>query len=156
MDDLGGLMRGLGGAAGGADAAGTDPVAGIGGLASALAGDGGLDDLMGRLQAGGLGDVVGSWVGGGQNQPIDPQQLGAALGPEKVQRLASASGLDIAALLPMLAAFLPQIVDMLTPDGAVPDGGLGGVLGGVLGGDGAPDLGGLLGGLGGMLGGPRG
>ncbi len=34
------------------------------------------------------------------------------------------SGIDIAALLPMLAAFLPQIVDMLTPDGQTPAGGL--------------------------------
>jgi hypothetical protein len=64
----------------------------------------------------------------------------------------------------MLAAFLPQIIDMLTPDGNVPAGGLngaasavpgdiGGMLGGLLGGAGGPsgaggaDLAGMLGGL---------
>ena len=55
---------------------------------------------------------------------MDPQQLGPALGPDTVQRLSTESGIDIASLLPMLAAFLPQIIDMLTPDGKVPDGGL--------------------------------
>jgi hypothetical protein len=76
----------------------------------------------------------------------------------------------VEALLPLLAAFLPQIIDMLTPDGQLPGGGLdgaasssmpdlGGLLGGLLGGgagsggqSGMPDLGGLLGGLGGVLG----
>ena len=61
--------------------------------------------------------------------------------------------------------FLPQIINMLTPDGRVPSGGLnsatggglgdiGGMLGGLLGGSGggSPDLGGLLGG---MLGGDK-
>jgi hypothetical protein len=92
---------------------------------------------------------------------VDPQALGAALGPDTVQKLSAGSGLDIATLLPMLAAFLPQIIDMLTPDGAVPSGGLndaasavpgdiGGMLGGLLGGSGAAggaDLGSVLGGL---------
>lgn len=163
MDDLTNLMGQLGGGSGGAD-----PSAAIGGLANALQGEGGLDGLLGKLRAGGLGDAVDSWVSTGQNQPVDPARLGAALGPETVSRLASGSGIDIASLLPMLAAFLPQIIDMLTPDGKTPDGGLngsgmpdlGGILGGVLGGaGGAGGTGGLddlLGGLGGMLGGPKG
>ena len=56
------------------------------------------------------------------NQPVDPQRLGQALGPDTVQRLSAGSGIDIAALLPMLAMFLPQIIDMLTPDGTTPAG----------------------------------
>ena len=84
------------------------------------------------------------------------------------------SGLDIQALLPLLAAFLPQIIDMLTPDGQAPygrperrareqwPGDLGGLLGGLLGGattggaSGTGSLDDLLGGLGGMLGGDKG
>ena len=50
-------------------------------------------------------------------------------------------GIDVGQLLPMLAAFLPQIVDLLTPDGAVPSGGLDRAAGSL------PDLGGILGGL---------
>jgi uncharacterized protein YidB (DUF937 family) len=139
MDDLSGLMKGLGGDA----TSSADPSAAISGLASAVSDEGGLDGLVGKLKAAGLGGAVDSWVGGGPNQPIDPQQLGAALGDDEVQRLASKSGLDIAALLPMLAAFLPQIINMLTPQGTVPDGGLDGAIGS----GGMPDLGGLLGGL---------
>ena len=81
-----------------------------------------------------------------------------------MRRLSGSTGFSIQALLPMLAAFLPQIIDMLTPDGSTPAGGLndaaggsmpdlGGLLGGLLGGSGGggqagmPDLGGLLGGV---------
>lgn len=142
MDDLSRLSAGLEGSGG-------DPV---GGLTGAIAQSGGLDGLLDQLRQGGLGSEVDSWVSTGPNQPVDPQRLGSALGPDTVQRLSAGSGLDIAALLPMLAAFLPQIIDMLTPDGNVPAGGLGGP-GGAGAAGGMPDLGGLLGGLGGMLGG---
>ena len=171
MDDLSGLLSGLGGVSGsgGAGSGGGDPMAG---LAGALSSGGGLDGLVSQLRGAGLGDAVDSWIGTGPNQPVDPQQLGAALGDDTVQQLSAGTGLDIATLLPMLAAFLPQIIDMLTPNGSVPDGGLdgavasggipdlGGLLGGVLGGaggaGGAAGLDDLLGGLGGMLGGDKG
>lgn len=130
MDDLSKLSTGAGGTG--------DPV---GGLTGAIQESGGLDGLLGKLRQGGLGSEVDSWVSTGPNQPVTPDRLGAALGPDTVQRLSSGSGLDMGALLPMLAAFLPQIIDMLTPDGNVPAGGLGGAGGGM------PDLGGMLGGL---------
>jgi uncharacterized protein YidB (DUF937 family) len=142
VDDLSNLMNQLGGATG---AGGADPAAALGGLATALQGEGGLDGLMGKLREAGLGDQVDSWISTGQNQGIGPDQLGQALGPDTLGRLANGSGIDIAALLPMLAAFLPQIVDMLTPNGQTPAGGLNGAAGSL------PDLGGLIGGLGGML-----
>ena len=156
MDDISKLLGGLEQAGVPAQAA-----QGIGGLAQAIRDSGGLDDLLGKLKAGGLGDAADSWVGTGANQAVDPQALGAALGPDTVNKLSAGSGLDIATLLPMLATFLPQIIDMLTPDGAVPPGGLsgaasaipgdiGGMLGGLLGGAGGTagaDLGGMLGGL---------
>ncbi len=156
MDDLAKLMGGLEGAG-----VSGDPAQAIGGLAEAVRDGGGLDDLLGKLQAGGLSDTADSWVSTGPNQAVDPQQLGAALGPDKVNQLSAGSGLSIDALLPLLAAFLPQIIDMLTPDGAVPAGGLnnaaqavpgdlGGLLGGLLGGaggTGGADLGGMLGDL---------
>lgn len=176
MDDLDQLSKGLGGpgSQGAVDATGTP-----GGvqLASALEAQGGIDGLVAKLREAGLGDQVDSWIGTGTNQPIDAQQLKTALGDDGAQRVAGATGLDLAALLPMLAAFLPQIIDMLTPDGNVPAGGLngatgsgglpdlGGLLGGVLGGAGsggtgtsagAGGLDDLLGGLGGMLGGDKG
>jgi uncharacterized protein YidB (DUF937 family) len=140
VDDLSSLMSGLGSGAGGA--AGTDPATALAGLSSAVADEGGLDALVDKLRDAGMGDAVDSWVGGGPNQQIDPQALGAALGDDEMQRLSAKSGLDVGALLPLLAAFLPQIINMLTPDGNVPDGGLNGAAQGGLG-----DLGGMLGGL---------
>jgi len=144
MDDLSGLQAGASGRSGG----GSIDVNQLGSLASAVQEEGGLDGLIGKLQASGLGGQVDSWVGTGPNQPVDPQQLGAALGPDEVQRLSAKSGIDIGALLPLLAAFLPQIINMLTPQGQVPQGGLNGAAEGQV-----PDLGGLLGGLMGSAGG---
>ncbi len=162
MDDLTKLMSSVTGDGAG----GTDPMAALGGLQQAVQQEGGIDALMGKLKDGGLGHQVDSWVGTGDNQPVDPAALGQALGPDTVQRLSAGSGIDIGQLLPLLAAFLPQIINMLTPQGKVPDGGLGQaasgmdlgtVLGGLLGGGGGsggnPDLGGMLGGL---LGGDKG
>ncbi len=146
MDDLTKMMDQLGGATG----AGGDPGAALGGLANAIQTEGGIDGLLGKLREAGLGEQVDSWISTGQNQGIGPDQLGQALGPDAVGRLAKGSGIDISALLPMLAAFLPQIVDMLTPNGQTPAGGLNGAAGSL------PDLGGLIGGLGGMLGGNKG
>ena len=145
MDELSGLSRGLGGGGmGGGAGSPADPAA----ISQVLAAEGGLDGLLGKLRDAGLGDQVDSWIGSGPNQPIDAAQLQAALGEGEVQRLSGPGGIDIMSLLPLLAAFLPQLVNMLTPNGQVPDGGLDGALGGGLG-----DLGGLLGGLGGLGGG---
>jgi uncharacterized protein YidB (DUF937 family) len=108
---------------------------------------GGVDGLLQRLRAGGLGAVVDSWVGTGPNQPVEPQQLGAALGPDTVNQLSAKTGISIQSLLPMLAMLLPMIVNHLTPTGRAPASGdamnqpdLGGLLGGLLGGGGLNQL----------------
>jgi uncharacterized protein YidB (DUF937 family) len=84
---------------------------------------------------------VDSWISTGPNQSVEPQQVGAALGPANVNQISEKSGLPVEALLPLLATFLPMIIDMLTPDGNAPqtgaDGGMGqigDILGGLLGG----------------------
>jgi len=101
---------------------------GNGGLPAALMGllanrqSGGLGGLLGRFNDAGLGHVANSWVGSGPNQPVSPQDLHRALGDEQVQSMASQTGMSTAQLLPLLAQFLPGIVDRLTPHGRVPDG----------------------------------
>ena len=137
MDDLSKLSQSLG-SAGGAQVGAT-----MGDLAGAIQETGGIDGMVDRLRQGGLGDEVDSWVSTGANQPVDPNRLGAALGPDTVQRLSTGTGLDMAALLPLLAAFLPQLINMLTPNGQTPAGGLDSAAGS----GGLGDLGGLLGGL---------
>ena len=140
MDDLSKLSTSLGGAGDTGGAQAPDPLTG---LTGAIEQTGGLDGLIGKLRDGGLGSEVDSWVSTGTNQPVDPQRLGQALGPDTVQRLSAGSGIDVGALLPLLAMFLPQIIDMLTPNGTPPAGGLDSAAGQ----GGMPDLGGLLGGL---------
>ena len=65
---------------------------------------GGVDGLTNQLRAGGLGGAVDSWISTGPNQPVEPQQLGQALGPDTVNQLAEKSGIDVSMLLPLLAS----------------------------------------------------
>ncbi|HEU0244303.1 MAG TPA: YidB family protein [Candidatus Limnocylindrales bacterium] len=134
MDDLGKMLGSLGGDTG----AGAQPQL-AGALGGLIDGQGGLEGLLGQLSSAGLGDQVASWVSTGPNQPVDPQQLAGALGPDTVNQLSAKTGLSVSSLLPMLAAFLPQIINALTPDGKVPAGGAGGGI----------DIGSILSGLGG-------
>lgn len=91
----------------------------------------GLNDLLQRFNAAGLGHAAGSWVGTGPNQPVNPQDLQRALGEQQVQDMSRQSGMSTAQLLPLLAQYLPMIVDRMTPNGRVPE--RGGLLGGLTG-----------------------
>jgi uncharacterized protein YidB (DUF937 family) len=81
---------------------------------------GGLNDLIGKLTQGGLGQQVNSWVGTGANQPVQPGQLGAALGQDTLDELAARAGMSREQLLNQLAPILPEIINRLTPQGRVP------------------------------------
>jgi len=81
---------------------------------------GGLGGLLKQLEASGHGDKVASWVGSGQNKPIDPGQLGAALGQKTVSNVAQQAGLNEQELLSQLAQNLPGIIDKLTANGRLP------------------------------------
>lgn len=105
---LGALMNMLGGAQG----------AGQQGAAGGL---GGLGGLLSALQSGGLGDQVKSWVGSGPNAPVSADQVKSALGQDKLAELAQAAGVSHDEAAGHLANLLPQLVDHLTPNGAVPD-----------------------------------
>jgi uncharacterized protein YidB (DUF937 family) len=167
MDDRSNMSGDTGlGATTSGEAASPDPAAALAGLGPALQSAGGIDGVMDKLRGAGLGDKVDSWVSTQPNQQVEPAALGQALGPDTVQQMSTHTGLDVGQLLPLLAAALPQLVNMLTPNGNVPSGGLdqaagpniGGLLGGLLGGSGgtgsgSSELENVLGGLGGMLGG---
>ena len=81
---------------------------------------GGLSDLIGKLTAGGVAPQVNSWVGPGANQPIQPGQLGSALGQNTINDLAQRTGMSQQELLNQLAAVLPQLINHLTPNGRMP------------------------------------
>ncbi|ESX05953.1 hypothetical protein X769_04125 [Mesorhizobium sp. LSJC268A00] len=81
---------------------------------------GGLGGLLDKLKTAGQGNVADSWVGTGQNQPINANDLGKAIGPQVIREIAQRTGLDEQELLKQLSTALPGIVDRLTPNGQVP------------------------------------
>ena len=81
---------------------------------------GGLGGLLNQFQQSGLGDVVKSWIGTGQNQPISPNQLGSALGPQIIKILAQQTGMSEQEISTHLSQILPNVVDKLTPNGRLP------------------------------------
>lgn len=84
---------------------------------------GGLGGLVQSFQQGGLGEIVNSWVSSGQNLPISAEQIQAVLGGGKLQDIAAQLGVSPAQASGSLADLLPQVVDKLTPNGQLPEGG---------------------------------
>jgi uncharacterized protein YidB (DUF937 family) len=101
--------------------------AGNGGVPAMLTGlleggqGGGLGGLAEKFKSAGLGHVFDSWAGNGANQPVAPEDVHRALGEDQVRGMAAQTGMSTGQLLPMLAQFLPKIVDRLTPQGQIPD-----------------------------------
>lgn len=121
LDELVGKATGmLGGAQGGEGQGLLDEVMGM------LSGGqgGGLSGLVQNFKDKGLGDIVSSWVGTGENLPINADQIKEGLGSETIRNLAAKVGISPDDLSTQLSQFLPGIVDKLTPDGAIPEGGL--------------------------------
>ena len=81
---------------------------------------GGLSGVVNQFEQNGLGSTVKSWIGTGPNQPISPDEVHKALGPDLLQQLAAKSGLSVQDLAQKLAQVLPQAVDGMTPDGTLP------------------------------------
>ena len=102
-------------------------VSGVGAASGAGGGLGGLGDLIGRFTQGGMGDVIGSWIGHGQNAPISGGQVTDVLGSDAIGKIAAQLGITHAEAADQVSQVLPQVVDHLTPQGQVPEGGLGGI-----------------------------
>lgn len=95
-----------------------DPAAMLSGLLSEA---GGIEGLMSQFQSAGFGSQFASWVSTGENQPLAEDQMQSAIGAEALQGLASKLGMNAGAVLPLLAQFLPQVIDKLTPQGQIAD-----------------------------------
>lgn len=74
---------------------------------------------MQKFNQAGLADVFSSWVSTGANQAVQPDQLKQALGSDAIADAAGKLGIDTNTIMPLLAQFLPQIIDKLTPNGAI-------------------------------------
>jgi uncharacterized protein YidB (DUF937 family) len=81
---------------------------------------GGLQGVVNEFERNGLGPTVKSWIGTGPNEPISAADLQRVLGPELLQKLSQKSGLSVQDLAQKLSQVLPQAVDTMTPNGAIP------------------------------------
>ncbi len=87
-------------------------------------GTGGLTGLVEKFNSQGLGDAMSSWISTGENQPVSGQQMEQAFGGNIIQDIAQKLGISGADVSSGLAAMLPKVIDGLTPEGKVPEGGL--------------------------------
>ena len=125
MGGLDALLGGSGGGAAGSANAGGGLAGALGGLLANDGQMGGLGGLVSKFEQAGMGDVIGSWVGNGANQQISPDQVQGALGNDAIAGMASKLGINAQTLLPLLASVLPLLINQLTPQGKVPEQGLG-------------------------------
>ena len=120
FDDLVGKMVG---AVQGSEGQAQGLVAGVMGLLTNRE-TGGIEGLMQAFNQQGLGEVISSWVGTGANAPITPDQVQEVLGGDVIQQLAEKSGISVDAAKTQLAELLPGLIDKVTPEGKIPEGGL--------------------------------
>jgi uncharacterized protein YidB (DUF937 family) len=120
LDEIAGKAAGLmGGSSGGQ----TDLMGGIMEMLTSQ-GSGGLSSLVKSFQEKGMGDIISSWISTGPNQSISADQIREGLGSDTLQNLAAKAGFSQEEIGTRLAETLPGVIDSLTPDGAIPDGGL--------------------------------
>src|SRR5512132_4071864 len=123
---LGGLKQQPGGAPGpGNQQSGQGGVLGnlgglLGGASAGSVLSGGLGELIERFKQKGQGQAADSWVSTGPNQPLAPDQLEQAIGPDVLNTLSQQTGLSREELLSRLTRDLPAAVDKFTPQGRLP------------------------------------
>lgn len=85
-----------------------------------LASQGGIQGILAKFQQGGLDDLLQSWLGTGENKSISPTQIEDVFGKQELQQAAQQAGVkDEAEASDLLSQFLPQIMDKLSPNGAL-------------------------------------
>lgn len=80
---------------------------------------GGVQGVLAKLQQAGLGGQVSSWLGNGSNEPVSPEQVGAALGHGPLAEIAAKFGLTPDQLNEAIAHTLPGLIDKISPNGQV-------------------------------------
>ena len=80
----------------------------------------GVGNTVQDIERSGHGEIARSWVGRGQNRPISPEKLEAALGEDGIRDLMQQTGMERDELLATLSEHLPRVIDHLTPEGRLP------------------------------------
>ncbi len=79
-----------------------------------------LPDVVKQFEEKGMRDQVDSWVRTGPNKPVERRQIEDAFGTRELEELARRRGVDRDQLAEVLAKYIPQIIDELTPAGQLP------------------------------------
>lgn len=83
---------------------------------------GGVQGVINQLQTSGFGPAAQSWVASGPNHPVTPADMHQAFGSDTLAPLAAKLGISTQELAAKLSQVLPEAIDKLTPNGAVPPG----------------------------------
>jgi uncharacterized protein YidB (DUF937 family) len=113
-DKIGELIRGAG------DRNPNDPQGGIMDQISKGVSGTALGDILDRFRGAGAGSKVDSWVGTGPNQPIEPNDVEAAIDEDTLTSLSMQTGLSRDELISRITRDLPEAVNKMTPNGALP------------------------------------
>ncbi|MGX5843590.1 YidB family protein [Mesorhizobium sp. ArgA1] len=81
-----------------------------------------LGDILDRFRGAGAGSKVDSWVGSGPNEPIEPNDVEAAIDDHTLTSLSMQTGLSREELISRITRDLPEAVNKMTPNGALPPG----------------------------------
>lgn len=83
---------------------------------------GGVSGLVKLFQDKGLGNVATSLTATGGTQKISPEQIVQGLGSDRIDALATASGLDTRTVRTKLVEILPKVIQQLAPAGKAVEG----------------------------------
>ena len=87
-----------------------------------LQSQGGIEGIIKRFQESGLEEILKSWISTDEkNQPISANQVVEVVGQENMSQAAEKVGVSELDASNLLAEYLPKMVDMLTPNGQLPD-----------------------------------
>ena len=83
--------------------------------------NGGIEGLLAKMQQAGYGDQAQSWIGTGQNQAVPADVLAQIFGQGQLGEIAQQLGLSRDDAAGGLAQALPDVVDLMTPQGRIPE-----------------------------------
>ncbi|MFK3706497.1 uncharacterized protein YidB (DUF937 family) [Raoultella sp. BIGb0138] len=109
LDQIGGM---LGGQAGKAEQ--------LQAIMSWIQQQGGIQGIVEKFRSGGLGEIVESWISQQNNLPVSSDQVTSVFGSSTLQDLGAKLGIDPQTASALIAQYLPDIVDGLSPAGEAP------------------------------------
>jgi uncharacterized protein YidB (DUF937 family) len=117
LDSVMGVLGKAGGKGGGKDV-----MSQLSTMLTGKGGDGqGLSRLIEQFKGAGLGDKAASWIGKGDNQPLAPDEVEKAIGPDRLATMSKQTGQSVGSLKDQLAKMIPEAVNKLTPNGKLPN-----------------------------------